>query len=355
MKHRKDVHRWKHPVEARWDRNRAIRGFSSLMGILLVLGAVAVPARGDFNRPAPEQGPTRVTLAVFYLDVTGIHSAEQSFTANVYFEARWRDERLAHRGPAPVRKDLKAVWHPRLQAVNRRNLTRTFPDVVEIGPKGDVIYRQRFWGDFSQPLDLRDFPMDRQVYTIQVVAAGSTNEEVELVPDPEVPDGIAKVLSLPDWKVEKWNAETMPVPSLRDKQRMLSLAEFSFTAKRKAGYYVYKIIIPLILIVAMSWVVFWIDPKEGGIQIGVSMTAMLTLIAYRFAVGADLPKVSYMTRMDQFLFGATVLVFATLMEVIVTSTLARGERLELARRIDRWSRVLFPLLFAGVTGRVFLM
>jgi hypothetical protein len=352
MDHSKNVPRGKIPGEGR--RNRAIPGLAGFLGILLVLGAVAVPARGEIGRPAPEEGPTRVTLTVFFLDVTEIQSAEQSFTANVYFEARWRDERLAHPGPAPVRKDLQAVWSPRLQAVNRRNLTSTFPDVVEIGPKGDVIYRQRVWGDFSQPLDLRDFPMDRQVYTIQIVAAGSTKEEVELIPDPEVPYGIAKVLSLPDWKVEEWNAETVPVRSLRDKRRMLSLAEFSFTARRKTGYYVYKIIIPLILIVAMSWVVFWIDPKEGGIQIGVSMTAMLTLIAYRFAVGADLPKVAYMTRMDQFLFGGTVLVFATLMEVIVTSTLARGERLELARSIDRWSRVLFPLLFALVTARAFL-
>lgn len=80
---------------------------------------------------------------------------------------------------------------------------------------------------------------------------------------------------------------------------------------------------------------------------------MLTLIAYRFAVGADLPKVSYVTRMDLFLLGATVLVFATLLEVIITSTLARRERLEEARRIDHVARVLFPLLFALVTARSF--
>jgi hypothetical protein len=51
-----------------------------------------------------------------------------------------------------------------------------------------------------------------------------------------------------------------------------------------------KVILPLILIVAMSWIVFWIDPEESGIQISVAITTMLTLIAYRFAVGADLPK-----------------------------------------------------------------
>jgi hypothetical protein len=352
MDHSKIVPRGEVPGKA--CRNRAIPGLSSLLGILLVLGAMAVPAWGDFGRPAPERGPTRVTLTVFFLDVTEIHSAEQSFTANVYLEARWRDERLAHQGSAPLRKDLEAVWNPRLQIVNRRNLTTTFPHQVEISPGGDVAYRQRVWGDFSQPLNLRDFPKDRQVYTVEFVAAGYTPEEVDLVPEKLDTYGL-KEYSLPDWNVERWNAEAISVPSIRDEQRLVRLVQFSFTAQRKTGYYLYKIILPLILIVAMSWVVFWIDPKEGGIQIGVSMSAMLTLIAYRFAIGADVPKVSYVTRMDMFILGGTVLIFATLIEVIVTSTLASGGRLELARRIDRWARVLFPLLFALVTARAFLV
>ena len=347
------IHRSKVPGEAL--RNRAIPGLSSLMGILLFLCAVAVPARGDFSRPAPEQGPTRVTLAGYFLDVTEIHSAQQSFTANVYFEAKWRDKRLAHPGRAPVRKDLEAVWNPGLQIVNQRNLTYTFPDLVEISPGGDVTYRQRVWGDFSQSLDLRDFPMDRQVYTVEIAAMGYPPDEVELVPDPEVSYGISKELSLPDWNVEEWNAEAFSVPDIINKQRKVGLIGFSFTARRKTGYYIYKFIIPLILIVVMSWVVFLIDPKEGGTQIGVSMTAMLTLIAYRFAVSADLPKVSYVTRMDEFLLGATVLVFATLMEVIVTTMLARAEQLETARRIDRWALVVFPLLLVLVTAKAFLV
>lgn len=355
MKSTKDVRRLKKPVETHRDRIQAIFCFSSLLVILLFLCAGASPARGDFSRPAPEQGPTRVRLTVYFLDVTEIHSVKQSFTANIYAEVRWRDERLAHTGRAPVRKDLQSVWNPRLQIVNRRNITFTLPDLVEIGPGGDVVYRQRMWGDFSQKMDLRDFPMDRQVYSIQVAATGYTIEEVELTLDPDGSYEAKKVLSLPDWKVEDWKAETAVARGVRDKEQMFSRAVFSFSARRNARYYVIKVIIPLILIVAMSWVVFWIDPTEGGVQIGVSMSAMLTLIAYRFAVGADLPKVSYVTRMDLFLLGATILVFATLMEVIITSTLARREQLETARRIDRWARLLFPMLFALVTVRAFFI
>ena len=43
---------------------------------------------------------------------------------------------------------------------------------------------------------------------------------------------------------------------------------------RKTGYYFLKILAPLILIVAMSWVVFWIDPTEAGTQISVAVTGI---------------------------------------------------------------------------------
>ena len=95
----------------------------------------------------------------------------------------------------------------------------------------------------------------------------------------------------------------------------------------------------------MSWIVFWIDPKESDSQISVAITAMLTLIAYRFAVGSDLPKVSYLPRLDYFILGSTILVFASLLEVVITSSYARTGRLERARAIDRWSSWLFPAIF----------
>ena len=59
---------------------------------------------------------------------------------------------------------------------------------------------------------------------------------------------------------------------------------FEFTASRNVQHYIWKVILPLILIVAMSWTVFWIAATEVGPQLGVATTSMLTLIAYRFAI-----------------------------------------------------------------------
>jgi hypothetical protein len=169
-------------------------------------------------------------------------------------------------------------------------------------------------------------------------------DEVELLPDPDSPGGIAQNLSVADWDILGWRVESAPFVPVQGDEAVPGIS-LTFEAERKAGYFIVKVIIPLILIVFMSWIVFWIDPKESGSQISVAITAMLTLIAYRFAVGADLPKVSYLTRLDYFILGATILVFASLIEVVVTSSYARTGRLERARVIDRWSSWLFPAIF----------
>ena len=76
--------------------------------------------------------------------------------------------------------------------------------------------------------------------------------------------------------------------------------------------------------------------------------SVLTMIAYHIAFANNLPDIPYVTRMDFFLFGATLLVFASLIEVVVTFYLARTDRLEQAHMIDVIARWVFPILFALV-------
>jgi hypothetical protein len=279
--------------------------------------------------------------------VDDINGANQSFDANVYIQYRWRDQQLAHKGSKSIVRALDEIWNPQIQVVNQQNILLMFPDIVKISPDGDILYHQRAWGTFSQPLQLHDFPFDQQNFSIQLATIDYTPSEIELVQDKNDASGMAQELSVADWELIGYTAETRPYKPSPALKAMAGFA-FTFEAKRKAGYFIIKVIIPLILIVAMSWVVFWIDPIESGTQIMVSITTMLTLIAYRFAIDTDLPKLSYLTRMDFFILLSTVLVYASLIEVVVTSTLAKDDRISEARAIDLWMRWLFPSVFAFV-------
>ena len=251
------------------------------------------------------------------------------------------------------------MWHPRVAVVNETNsVSRKFPEAVEVEPDGTVNYRQRYAGAFTQPLRLRSFPLDRQTFHIQLVAVRYRPNVVTFVPDEDWirnglqrAGGIAPSITLPDWTVEKW--ETKPSTYPLAPGLVYSSYVFEFTASRNVQHYVWKVILPLVLIVIMSWAVFWITPTDASPQISIAVTSMLTLIAYRFAIDNQLPRLPYTTNLDAFILMSTVLVFFSFIEVLVTTILENQKRNRLAKTIDRCCRLIFPAIFATATFAIF--
>lgn len=301
------------------------------------------------QRPEGWWETTKIHFFVFVIDIDNIDGAGQSFTANVYVYLRWKDERLVHEGGTRT-VPLEETWNPRVIIVNRGGLIqKSLPEIVEIKSDGTVTYRQRYTGPLSQPLKLSQFPFDQHDFTIQFMAAGYSSDEIEFIPEDwktegSIPGGgIYHELSLPDWSILKYQAQSHAYEPVKD----IKAAAFAleFTAKRYGLYYIWQVIIPLVFIVVMAWGAFYIDPTNAGAQIGVATSSMLTLIAYRFILGNLVPRLPYMTRLDYFLLGSTILVFLTLIEVIITTNLALREKEKIARKVDHWCRFIFPIAF----------
>ena len=315
----------------------------------LVGAGLSLQAEDVFLRPIPaDGGPTKVYVAMGILDIDEVDSAEQNFTANLFFSARWHDARLVHDEPGRRVYSVDEVWNPRILFVNQQKIWPTLPEVVYVDGDGRVEYSQRVWGSFSQPMEMRDFPFDTQNFVIQLAVAGLEPSDIIFEQDPETSSGLAPKFSLPDWEILGWKMDFSPYRPFSSSRSSAGFA-LTFRAKRYATYYITKIILPLIMIVGMSWIVFWIDPKSFGTQIGLASTSMLTLIAYRFMVGGLIPVISYPTRMDVFIMGATVIVFLALIQASLTSILYGKGREELAVRMDWVCRFIFPAAFAGLT------
>jgi hypothetical protein len=99
----------------------------------------------------------------------------------------------------------------------------------------------------------------------------------------------------------------------------------------------------------MAWCVFWIDPQFLPSQIGLSTATVFSLIAFRFSLRAFLPKVDYMTYLDEFVLASTVLVFSALGQAILTGRLAKTGHEALAHRVDVWSRAVYLVIFVVLT------
>jgi hypothetical protein len=299
------------------------------------------------TRPGPKGQPTTVHVGIFVFDVTDVDDVEQTFTADVIVHLRWSDPRLAAEADESRTLDLAEVWHPRIQIVNERRAFRKLTEQVNATPEGGVTYRQRFSGTFVVPLDLRDFPADKQVLPVRLVFPDHGEQELQLEIDTET-TGRSPIFNIPDWTIGDGKSRVDPVVFTPGMSKASVLYELK--AHRQIQYYYLNVLVPLVLIVCMSWAAFWIDPENSGSQIGVATSSILTLIAYRFMLGNLLPKLGYMTRLDYFILASTILVFVTLIEVLITTALVKANRASEARRCDIWCRWLFPAAFLMLIG-----
>jgi hypothetical protein len=303
---------------------------------------LCVAILGSLEAQEPGLETRDVEVKVYVIDIDRIDSVSQIFVANLTLVLRWHDPSLVHEGLDSISKDLSEIWYPRVQILNQQRLVNTFPQSVEIQPDGEVVYRQRVWGSFSQPLELREFPFDTQRLEITLANLSFGSQKIRLKVSPD--SGISEKLSIPDWEIMQWDFaakdlrldnESSPTPGM----------VFSLEARRYTNFFKFKVILPLVLIVMMSWLVFWIDPSLISSQISVAVTAMLTMIAYRFALAGILPRLPFLTTLDFFVIASTMMVFLSMVEVIYTAYLSTNNHLEKARMIDRRARWVAPLIY----------
>jgi len=321
------------------------RSLILVLFLTLLFARDAQPQEQTGTRPGVEGQPLTITGTLFLLDVSKIDGAEQSFTADVFMMLQWRDERLAEAVAGVRRMPLDSIWNPQVQIINQRRIWKTFPDEVDVAPDGTVTYRQRYYGVFASPLDLHDFPLDRHRFRLQIVIPRYSPEEILFVPtSADFGEGRSPTMTVPDWSIGQFDLRVAPFAIIPGAREIPGL-EGAFDGRRHVGFYVGKAFVSVAIIVFMSWIVFWVGPEHIGPRLSVSVTSMLTLVAYRFLLGQSLPPVSYLTRLDYFLLGSTALVFIALIQVAVTGALNGRGRADRAIALNAVSRWVFPAVF----------
>ncbi len=312
--------------------------------LVVVIGAASLSvAAQDADRPGAGEGPTEMRVAMLLVDLSTVDGAEQSVTADLYVVLQWSDPRLASSDETIRRVPLREAWYPPLEIVNQRNVKTSRPEALEVQSDGTTLYRQRYSGDFAAPMMLRDFPFDRQTIEVRLVVPGASPDDLRIVVDTQR-SGRLDPLSVADWRVGEATVEVRPL-STPGSDRQVAGVALRVDAERRLGFYVLKAFASVAIIVAMGWVVFWVPGQYVAPRVSVSVTAMLTLIAYRFLLGSVLPPVPYLTRMDWFLLASTLLVFVGL--VAVVADLQLGETR--AGRLDRVMKVAYPVAFVVLT------
>jgi hypothetical protein len=303
------------------------------------------PAAYAVTRPDPDGTPTLVGVGVFLQDLASLSDVDQTLDADLYVVARWRDARLADAARGEASADcpppVGRLWMPALETEGLRARQEFYAPRFLVDGRGVVTFVRRLWVKMSYPLDFHDFPLDRHRWRVTLWPILGRADEILFHPLPRA-TAINDRLSIQGWRVGVPRAAAVTAPR---PPRAGTFARFDveLDLTRDWSYHAWKLGLPLTLIVLMAYGVYFVPGSAVAQQIGLSMTAMLTLIAYMVTLGGSLPRISYLTRADRFIAGSAVLVFLGLVKAVLTAVLSPTPNARLVSRADRWGRWLYPV------------
>ncbi|MBW2713085.1 MAG: hypothetical protein JRC77_04975, partial [Deltaproteobacteria bacterium] len=240
-----------------------------------------------------------------------------------------------------VLKKQEEIWGIGISMVNEITDVQVKKRELTIRSDGRIRWRGFFSAHLAAHLDLRQFPFDFQILPIQVESL-TWDEEIltfRIVPD-EV--GVRQDFELAEWEVGNSTREVKSVT--RETGEQFSRLEITTTVHRRVGYYLWKMILPLILIVGLGWTVFWI-PDGITACIRLSATVMLTIVAFQFALASDLPKVHYVTFFSAFMtLSFLIVALCVLINLFVFYRKDQGNE-TIVIRSDHLCRWLIPSIY----------
>ena len=183
-------------------------------------------------------------------------------------------------------------------------------------------------GQFRQIFNFKNFPFDKQKLKIKIASGARSTSNINeawpktgkaavhfVTPDEGAFLGLENYFInisenyLKEWTVKNINIESdeIIVENFYNKylDKTHSYNENSINLildiERNSAHYIYKIIIPIFLILGIAWYVLWIPTEKLDARLTTSIVALLSLIAYNFVFLDDIPKLNYLTALDQYI------------------------------------------------------
>ncbi|AEB28288.1 ligand-gated ion channel [Francisella hispaniensis] len=339
----------------------------SIYRIIIVLSTVTIFYSDIFGYDnTPPQKPTLVKTSAFITDIHSLDEVSEQLQIDVIFRFSWNDPRLEF-NENKVKNPYKLYqgdfqydevfegWKPQISIINEIGSPQIKARQIKIYPNGDVIYIEQRTLQLETPMQLKKFPFDKQVLKAYIIPFGYNSKEVQLKVEPNdkitVKDYVKEHpnINIAEWHLTNFNlANTEPTKYYYGKPEKISMIEFSISLKRKPTNIILKVLIPLTLLVLAMWAIFWMDTKALSDRLNIAFIGILSVIAYQFLIEGEMPDIDYLTFTDGFLLLSFSILFSTVLESLIVYWLVKTNKQSLARNVDIFSRVAFPLTYIGL-------
>ena len=165
---------------------------------------------------------------------------------------------------------------------------------VEVNKKSVLEIRNQF--------NLRSFPFDKQKLIFELSDKNYNNDvrNINLLKSSYIVlENFMKIDDISGWNKKNYDVNYTAInkPAMKKTDYAQGI-KIEIEIERKYGYYIFKVIFPIILILLICWSSVWINPKELESRLTITIVCLLSLIAYNFVIDSELPKLEYLTVLD---------------------------------------------------------
>lgn len=289
-------------------------------------------------------GPALVRVNIYIRSIGRIDDVTMEYTVQVTFREQWRDERLQYDDLGGQVRYLTLtepdkLWKPDLFFSNEKEghfHNIIMPNVLlRIHPNGDVLFSIRISLVLSCPMNLKFYPLDKQICSILMVSYGYTTEDLVFLWKEGDPVQVTKNLHLPRFTLERFQTDYC---TSRTNTGDYSCLRVDLVFKREFSYYLIQIYIPCCMLVIVSWVSFWLDPTSIPARVSLGVTTLLTMATQISGINASLPPVSYTKAIDVWTGVCLTFVFGALLEFALVNYASRSEsrRQNMQKQKRKW-------------------
>ena len=213
--------------------------------------------------------------------------------------------------PKSIIGEKRKIFDPVVEFFNLKekpNFESGLQDWIEIFSDGTVQSRVRDTKIFKGYFNFKNFPFDKQNLSFEIWSEFPSSMVRIIAEEPVMSEYKENLysfnvenegISIPGWDLVGMNYENYTV-SENDGFEYSGLV-VNLEVERQSAYYLFKIILPIIFILAISWSVFWVRGSQLEAKVNITIVCLLSLIAYNFIIDEDLPKLSYLTFLDFFI------------------------------------------------------
>jgi hypothetical protein len=304
-----------------------------IFALLPILGVIPLLCGGTEGA-----APARVVAGTYLNQISSIDLRNNAFNVDFYVWFRWDDDALK-----PI---------DTFELANGRITSKTSVVHKKIGTTNYASARitatvTKFW-------DMSRFPLDRHELVIEIEDGDKDSTEMVYVAD----DGniaISPEVQVPGWTVERTShAITQHVYNTNYGDTSLgsnpksTYSRYRFaTEMRRPGYgRPMKAFIGLLVSVVVSYLGFYIRPKELGPRLSLGVGAVFAASAASYSISSMLPESNSLTMADRLMIATLTCVTFSFIGTIISLRLSYRGADATSERFDRFCRHYVPPIYA---------